>query len=824
MHPRLLCSFCTLIVLLLFCGRAQAQGVYQQLKSFGFPQRAGANPSSLMPGRDDLLYGITPPVGDLNGGTIFKVNKDGTDYGVVYAFGWARGYAEWPVGTLAQGTNGTFYGVTSSGGESFGAVYRVEPNGSGYEVLHIFGVAVEDVYRPNWLILGSDSVLYGTAGAGGEHGEGGVFRLNVDGTNYRLLWSFGGQAGSPRGQSTVVEGSDGALYGTRPDVVFRLGKDGSGYAVLRTFTGPFGGDGYGCMAPLTEGEDGTMYGTTSVGGEHTSGTVFKLKKDGSNYELLHSFAPFGGDGRNPQTPVVEGSDGYLYGTTVTGGAGYWDRGTIYRMATNGTQYEVLRTFSGQDGDGAELYAGLIDGGDGVFYGITYRGGNRDGGILFSFAEDGFTYRILHSFSLSGSDGENPRAGLVEASDGRLYGLCYQGGTLGAGTIFGISKDGSGYRILDNFSPWNGEGFHPDESLIEGSDGRLYGVTTKGGTNDSGTVFTIATNATDHLVLHSLTQTALGVPSGRLVEGNDGSLYGTSSYGGAHGFGSIYKLNKDGDGYVLLYSLDGTEGKYPLAGLIQGQDGFLYGTTVLDGGTVFKVSTSGSGFAVLHTFSGSTDGYTPGGPVIQASDGRLYGTTQSGGADGRGTVFALNPDGSGYEVVHHLSVDDGYSPYGGVIEGTDGMLYATTSNGPWSFFGTLVRMNKDGSDFAVLHHFGSVGADGRYPLGALVEGNDGALYGTTHLGGEMNYGTVFRFEPTPRLSLAMTKDGARLRFSGTGDRAWETQRAARVDGPWETVAVRQTVAYQTIEHTDAGSPAGSSFYRLRLVSDQRPDRK
>jgi len=791
------------MVLLRFCGHAEAQGVYQQLKSFGFPHLSGVNPSSLMLGRDGWLYGTTPPGGDLKGGTIFKVKKDGTGHTVVHAFETLLGQSDYPAGPLAQAPDGTLYGVATSGGERRrGAVFKLNSDGTGYETLHAFYLTTEDFDLPVGLILASDGILYGTARSGGSHGAGGVFRLNTDGTDYRMLLPFTSTAD----HSTIVEASDGLLYGTALDRLFRIGKSGNGYTLLHTFSG----ERDGCRAPLTEGPDGMMYGTTSSGGEFGSGAVFKIGKDGSNYQVLHSFNPVG-DGVNPWAPVVEGRDGYLYGTTSEGGVGFGQRGTIYRMGTDGTGYGVLRTFGGSDGDGAQLYTGLVRGGDGVLYGITYGGGDRGTGTLFSFAEDGFAYRVVHSFSLSGSDGESPWAGLVEARDGALYGVCYQGGRFGAGSIFRIGKDGSGYALLDDFSRRSGDGFRPEQSMIEGSDGLLYGVTTGGGTNNAGTVFSFAMDSTNHVVLHSMQQNQTEAPSGRLLEGVDGSLYGTTSYGGVFGHGSIFKLNKDGSGYVLLHSFDGTNGRSPLAGVIQGRDGFLYGTTVIDGGIIFKVNTNGTGFAVLHAFAGGDDdGYTPAGSVMEASNGKLYGATQ----DGR--VFTLNADGSEYRIIYRLGVDDGYSPYGTLIEATDGMIYGTTSRGPWSFLGTLFRMNKDGSGFAVLHRFGSVPGDGTNPLSFLVEGSDGAIYGTTGWGGEMDFGTVYRFGPAPLLSITLTMSGPRLRFSGTGGRAYAIQRATHINGNWETVAVRTTVPYDATEYTDTGAPASGAFYRLERV--------
>ena len=149
------------------------------------------------------------------------------------------------------------------------------------------------------------------------------------------------------------------------------------------------------------------------------------------------------------------------------------------------------------------------------------------------------------------------------------------------------------------------------------------------------------------------------------------------------------------------------------------------------GTVFKLNKDGSGYAVLYNFgSQGNDGYLPD-AVIEGSDGALYGTTQSDGWTGNGTVFKLNKDGSGYAVLYNFGSqgNDGAYPCAGVVEGSDGALYGTTQWGGRTGNGTVFKLNKDGSGYAVLYNFGSQGNDGANPAAGLVEGPDGALYGT-----------------------------------------------------------------------------------------------
>jgi len=236
----------------------------------------------------------------------------------------------------------------------------------------------------------------------------------------------------------------------------------------------------------------------------------------------------------------------------------------------------------------------------------------------------------------------------------------------------------------------------------------------------------------------------------LIQARDGAWYGTTSYGGTNSAGTAFKLNSDGSGYVVLYSFGagGIDGKCPSATLLQGLDGALYGTTVNggtnDAGTVFRLKTDGSGYGVLYNFrTNATDGKYPHAGLVQDAGGTLYGTTPYGGSNAvanyGGIVFALNPDGSDYSVLYsfrNYTSNDGQNP-SGVVLGRDGALYGTTYIGGTNAGGTVFKINTNGSGYTDLYSFRGFPDDGWNPIG-LVQGADGALYVTTHTGGS-NYG-------------------------------------------------------------------------------------
>jgi uncharacterized repeat protein (TIGR03803 family) len=228
-----------------------------------------------------------------------------------------------------------------------------------------------------------------------------------------------------------------------------------------------------------------------------------------------------------------------------------------------------------------------------------------------------------------------------------------------------------------------------------------------------------------------------------------TLYGTTEVG--NGSGTVFKINTDGSGYTVLHSFTNlNDGEFPYAGVIVSGD-TLYGTTETGGpsgnGTIFSLSTSGTNFMVVYDFSGDTDGANPVAPLI-LSNGVLYGTTQNGGCNGKGTVFAVNTDGTGYTNLYCFNIGpDGYNPVAGLVL-SGNTLYGTAGYGSsgsgGSPFGTVFKVNTDSSGFATLHRFTAAGDDGANPLAALVlSGN--TLYGTTDAGGFHGNGTVFKID-------------------------------------------------------------------------------
>ncbi|HWX21995.1 MAG TPA: choice-of-anchor tandem repeat GloVer-containing protein [Candidatus Binatia bacterium] len=359
----------------------------------------------------------------------------------------------------------------------------------------------------------------------------------------------------------------------------------------------FGGtNGAAPSATLVQGADGSFYGTTESGGMGSRGTIFKMAPSGALTTLFEFIAPYP-DGADPQAALAPGPGGDFYGTAPAGGA--YSEGTVFGISSGGVPFLVY-SFVGTY-DGSQPQGALARGSDGNFYGTTFGGGFYMNGTVFQMTTNG----VLNSlYSFSGPDGANPDAGLIQGRDGNFYGTTEYGGGAydgtdfsGQGTIFQVTTAG----ILNTVGYFDGNnGAYPTAGLVQTADGSFYGTTSRGGTNgDNGTIFRMSTNgALTTLVMFNGTNGAL--PSGDLLLGIDGSLYGTTSCGGpgyngspASGYGTVFRVTTNGALTTVAF-FNGVNGSTPLAGLVQGTNGNFYGTAsgggAYNNGTIFELSS------------------------------------------------------------------------------------------------------------------------------------------------------------------------------------------------------------------------------------------
>jgi uncharacterized repeat protein (TIGR03803 family) len=360
---------------------------------------------------------------------------------------------------------------------------------------------------------------------------------------------------------------------------------------------------------------------------------------------------------------------------------------------------------------------------------------------------------LASFNkTNGRDPGWPASPFVQGADGNFYGTTAAGGASDEGTVFAMSPAGKLVTLYSFCSqPSCSDGAVANAGLLQAADGTLYGTTNAGGVINSGTIFEITQAGKLTTLYRFCSQSGCSDganPSAGLVQGSDGSFYGTTAVGGASGAGTVFKITKAGV-LTTLASFNGANGKNPDFGsLIQATDGNFYGTTIAGGantacgvssgcGTVFKVTPRGK-LTTLYSFcaqTNCTDGTEVFGGLVQGTDGNLYGTTAEGGANGFGTVFEITPAGK-LNTLHSFDYSDGAYPEAALIQANDGNFYGTTPEGGTNgVSGTLFKITPAGT-LTTLYDFCSRTncADGTGPFESPMQATNGEIYGTTFAGG------------------------------------------------------------------------------------------
>jgi len=713
----------------------------------------GANPLSGLVVSGGNAYGTTYWGGAHGVGTIFEVTPSGT-LTTLYSFCSQTNCAdgEYPIAGLVRASNGNFYGATSGGGlNGGGTIFEITPGGV-FTTLHSFCSPTDctdgDLPYAGLLQAGTGN-LYGTTPFGGANGEGTVFEITLAG-QFSTLYSFCSQ--------NYPTCTDGGLP----------------------------------VAGLILGNDGNLYGTTLNGGTDDSGTVFKITPAGQ-LTTLYSFCTLSGctDGLHPYAGLLLASDGNFYGTTEGGFDPnfIFTWGNVFAMTPAG-QVTSLHNFGVTDG--AQPLGGLAEDTQGNLYGTTDFGGTEYNGTIFTLPV-GIPRAPIEQYSGGTRETQtNSRSarskGLISAPSAKLLDRSRPGISAGGGIGLSLAtsvgaRKASGSKAassvvhpasLTNLLSFNGgNGAFPYYvSLIQGTDGNLYGTTESGGPVEQGTVFKVTTGGTLTTLYSFCSQINCSdgaEPFGGLIQASNGNFYGTTSNGGPGAVGTVFQITSVGQLntlYTFCSQPGCADGVYITAPVIQGSDGNLYGTAYQggahsDAGTIFKLTLSGQ-LTTLYSFcaqTGCVDGSGPFAGLVQASNGNFYGTTETGGANSAGTVFEITPAGqftSLYSFCSQSGCADGSQPRATLIQGSNGNFYGTTQNGGANRDGTVFEITPAGV-LTTLYSFcaQTACADGVQPNGGLVQVG-GNLYGTTSYGGS-GFGTVFEISSTGQFNILYTFD-------------------------------------------------------------------
>ncbi|MDB6149250.1 MAG: 3-carboxymuconate cyclase, partial [Chthoniobacter sp.] len=768
---------------------AHAVTTHEIVASFEVPPKLPDG--DLVLASDDFLWGTSSEGGAYDLGTVFRISQDGGARETVLSFSGngARNKGSKPRSSLLSDNAGFLWGVTSGGGEkNSGTIFKVNLMTRALTTVLEFsgsGSSNRGGGPSGGLADDGRGFFWGTTMVGGTWGHGTIFKVSANGGVF----------------TTVVEltGSQTSLRGSQPTA--RLANDGEGF----------------------------FWGTTSLGGTNGLGTVFKVHIGTGQMTSVLSFTAEGvsNRGARPNGNLVSDGAGFMWGTTLLGGAGRV--GTIFKVNRSTGALTTVLEFTGTTGPykGAGPSGGLIKDGAGFLWGTTRGGGSTNYGTVFKLDPAAGALTTLYEFpsdgrSLASSQGQ-PRGGFVSNGAGSLWATSSYGGLNRLGTIFQVHENTGAVTTMAEFSQWKDEPRMPKGEVVSDGAGFFWGTSEEGGADRSGTVFKVDAITGNSIAMAEFTgngSTTRGAsPNAELVSDGLGSFWGTTQAGGAADKGTVFKIDRASGVLTTVVEFGGegtsTRGARPAAGLISDGAGFFWGTTEEGGntasGTLFKVEASSGALTTVVDFSGNgptNKGAAPRARLVLDGNGSLWGTTFGGGAANAGTVFAVNANtGAMMTVVEFTSngaSNRGAGPAAGLTRDGAGLFWGTTSAGGAGNFGTVFKLNASTGALTTVIEFSHNGSTNRgaKPLSSLVGDGLGFFWGTTNAGVTFQRGTVFKVNAnTGELTTV-------VEFTGSGSQ----ERSGNNPGRGSLLLHTDGNLYGT---TSAGGPEGAgTLFRLR----------
>ncbi len=341
---------------------------------------------------------------------------------------------------------------------------------------------------------------------------------------------------------------------------------------------------------------------------------------------------------------------------------------IFKINEDGTNFQAVHVFDSATG---YIAIGTLLFANNKFYGLTCYGGSHDDGVIFSYDSTTYTYTDLYDFT--GIDGKNPNGSLIKVNNGLLYGMTNQGGTTNDGVIFSYNIITNTLTDLYNFDGTHGK--RPDGNLFLASNGCFYGMTYSGGLYNAGVAFKYDTSSHAYTDIHDFHNPSDGhQPYGSLMQASNGLIYGmTSLGGGGTSTGILFSINPIiNDTFILVHNFIISTGDQPHGSLIQASNGLLYGMTYVGGinneGVIFSFNTSNNVYADLAAFNNTINGSGPQGDLLEGRNGKLYGLVTFGGSGGsEGTIISFDTNTNIVTNMHTFTGSDGSEPWGNLIE-------------------------------------------------------------------------------------------------------------------------------------------------------------
>jgi uncharacterized repeat protein (TIGR03803 family) len=694
------------------------------------------------------------------------------------------------------------WGVTKTGGDTLGNIYKVNSDGSGFGFVHQFEYlggnrnypAIDDFAG----LTRVGGKLYGTTLQGGNYGWGTLFVYDtLTGIQTKLLdfddrgfvsgkWPSGSLLLAPDGK-LYGEANGGGYYGL--GVLYSFDPATNVYTKLLDFNGT--GGGTGPRGGLAMGPNGRIYGSCNMGGIHNNGTLWYWDYVTASFLKIFDFNAQT-TGATPIGPLVMAPNGKLYGSCA-GYIGPYDQyGSYFCFDVSTSTFTTVHDFDA-DGpsylNGASPLSGLLLASDGMLYGVdgaciirinpagnvftnlfTYSGfgglarltegangmfyavSQGSIGTIYSFNLNTLTTAPL--YTLSSATGIEVSGQLVFSGSGKLYGLTRGGGAnVPYGVIFSFNLATNTYTDVWDFQNWS-DGTEPIAGVMKTSNGQVYGTTSKGGSGGRGTVFKYNTCTDQMTTICSFVSAAPSprTPCVQLNEATNGKLYGVSSGGGPTNYGTIFSIDTSTNTMTLVNSWSSTKSDFTK--LVNHSNGLMYATVgsgFAGGDILYSVNPTTNVYTSVYTFGSTINGYRASTTLLAAPNGKLYGACFAGGANSKGTIYSYDPSTLAFVKLYDLTTASGWVINGPMVRAANGKFYGTAQQGGANGFGTIFSFDPSNNNFTVLYDFGTT--NGGAPRGPLYMDSNGNFFGTASYGGLYYEGVLFSFNPT---TLVYTK--------------------------------------------------------------------
>lgn len=697
------------------------------------------------------IYGIANEGG--NGfGTIYKLDSEGESFDIVHSFGVTNARSPGII-QFVEGINNKLYATLSQGGEhDEGVLIEFDPATKSISSNFEFYPPENGEYLQGALVTGPNGKLYGTASLGGSNNDGLIYEYDVLADSLKVLFEFTEATTGRFPSRTLSLAPNGKFYGfagggpSSLGLIFSYDPLNDIYNIEQTI--PSTTRGQNQIGRMIEASNNQFYGIATLGGNHNNGVIYEYDYIQNVYNVLFHFNS-ATTGYSPNGHLVETDSLIFYGLTRKGGSS--DKGTIFRYDAVKDSFSTCYEFTGGI-DGGDPTVSLFQASNGLLYGTNINGGGDSWGVMFSFDPTTYNLVVEDYFDDEDSVGYNSNANLFEYQ-GKLYGMTQSGGTYGRGGIYNVNLSGGDITYEQNFYDLS-EGAFPSSRLLRSRDGVFYGTTSWGGTNGVGSVYELEYGTDKYSHKASFTESMGIFPMGDLAQAPDGRVFGVTDNGGAHRDGTVFSYNPSTNTLSKLEDFYfETTGYYEKGGFIIGQDLKLYGVSsvggVNGGGVIYRFDYNSNELKAMHSFDDEADSYrVPKGKLLPIESNKLLGTTAAGGPNDAGSIYSIDITSQ----IPHIEYDfDGGNlasyPTGGLTLHPNGNYYGMTRNGGVKNYGTIYKYDRGNKHLSIVHEFGVNDKDSKNPIGELSLATNGNLYGATQYGGDKGFGVVFEFDPT-----------------------------------------------------------------------------